>query len=85
MTTFSIFILKMQNEQGILFIHQKLAKTISFRHPFRLPVSDFGHSRVNRRCLWRPGTHLAAVLSHSLGMSASPIYLESVGQQVASS
>ena len=60
-------------------------KIINFRHPFRLPVWDFGHPRVHCRCLWRLGIHLAAVLSHSLSMSASQIYLESVSQQVASS
>ena len=46
---------------------------ISFRHPFRLPVWDFGRPRVHCRCLLRPGGHLAAVLSHSLSISASQI------------
>ena len=54
---------KLQNEQGILlFVHQKLAWESSFRHPFGLPVWNFGCLRVNRRHLWQPGIHSAAAL-----------------------
>ena len=87
MTTFSIFISKMQNDRAgnfVVYSPEVSLKIRSFRHPFRLPVWDFGRPRVHCRCLWRPGAHLAAVLSHSLSMSVSQIYLESVSQSASS-